>query len=193
MADPLPVALNDDVDLLARIRAGDEAAFELVFLQNYQRLCIVAARMTGSDEEAEEVVQDALFRVWQQREKWEVTTTIAAYLTGAVRNHTLNRLNRGKLEQRWRERMRHKSSGETSLHGRVPTADSEMVAAELGGAIAAAIDGLPPRCRQAYLLRRHHDLSYAEIARVMRISPKTVEIQIGLALKALRKRLADWR
>jgi len=65
-------------------------------------------------------------------------------------------------------------------------------AAELAAAIERAIAQLPPRCREAYLLRRQHHLSYAEIARVMGIAPKTVEIQIGAALKALRASLADW-
>ena len=55
-----------------------------------------------------------------------------------------------------------------------------------------AVAELPPRCRQAFLLRRHRELSYAEIARIMQITPKTVEIHIGLALKTLRRRLADW-
>jgi RNA polymerase sigma-70 factor (ECF subfamily) len=54
------------------------------------------------------------------------------------------------------------------------------------------VEALPPRCRQAFLLRRQHGLSYAEIAQVMGIAPKTVEVQIGAALRTLRARLAHF-
>jgi RNA polymerase sigma-70 factor (ECF subfamily) len=57
-------------------------------------------------------------------------------------------------------------------------------------AVHEAVGELPPRCRQAFLLRRQHGLSYGEIAQVMGIAPKTVEVQIGAALRILRARLA---
>ena len=190
MADPIPAA--SDHDLAARIRRGDEAAFELVFAQHYQHLCVIAARIMGSDAAAEELVQDVLFRIWQQRAEWDVTTTIGGYLAVAVRNHALNRLHREKLERRWRDRVRDRPSHDAAVHGQLPTPDDDLASGELTAAIARAIDDLPPRCREAYVLRRQHQLSYTEIARIMRITPKTVEIQIGNALRILRKRLADW-
>jgi RNA polymerase sigma-70 factor (family 1) len=190
MTDPLP--FTPDQDLVARIRAGDESAFQEIFLQHYKRLCVIAARMTGSDGAAEELVQDVLFRVWQQRERWDVSSTIGGYLTVAVRNHALNRINRERLERGWRDRVREQPNPGAALHGSLPTPGDELASSELAAAISRAIDDLPPRCREAYVLRRYHGLSYAEIARVMGTAPKTVEIQIGKALKALQWKLADW-
>jgi len=188
MAEPL--SASSDLDLVARIQGGDEAAFALVFLQHYQRLCVLAARMMRSDAAAEELVQDVFFRVWQQRERWDVTSTIGGYLTMSVRNHALNQLRRNQIVQTWSAQ--ESGSTRSALHGQLSAPDEELGSNELADAIARAIDDLPSRCREAYVLRRQHQLSCAEIARIMQISPKTVEIQIGNALKMLRKRLAEW-
>jgi RNA polymerase sigma-70 factor, ECF subfamily len=172
-----------------RIQAGDPAAFEALFREHYHGLCLFAARLVGSDAIAEELVQDVLLRVWQQREQWTVTGTVAAYLYGAVRNQALGHLRRAKVERKWQERR------EVDPHpafGQVPQADESVRGAELAAAIERAISHLTPRCREAYLLRRQHHLSYAEIADVMHVTPKTVEIHIGAALKALRASLAEW-
>jgi RNA polymerase sigma factor, sigma-70 family/RNA polymerase sigma-70 factor, Bacteroides expansion family 1 len=190
MANPLPIV--PDQEIVARIRNGDEEAFESMFLQHYNRLCIIATRMMHSEAAAEELVQDVLLRVWEQRQQWDLTSTISGYLAAAVRNHALNRLYREKNERRWRERAKQHSSDVIPLHSQPSTPDDELAVAELLDAMTRAVAELPPRCRQAFLLRRHRELSYAEIARIMQITPKTVEIHIGLALKTLRRRLADW-
>jgi RNA polymerase sigma-70 factor (ECF subfamily) len=64
--------------------------------------------------------------------------------------------------------------------------------AELDRAIRAAVDRLPPRCREAFQLSREHQLSYEQIAETMGTSVKTVQEQIGRALRALRSSLAEW-
>ena len=64
---------------------------------------------------------------------------------------------------------------------------------ELAAAARAAIAALPERCRTAYTLRRHHDLSYSEIAAAMGTSVHTVNAQLGRAFAALRRAVAQWR
>jgi RNA polymerase sigma-70 factor (ECF subfamily) len=85
--------------------------------------------------------------------------------------------------------MRDGEAGFGRAHAR---ADDDVAAGELAQVVARLVAALPARCREAYVLRREHFLSLDEIARVMGIAPKTVEIQIGLALRALRRGLADW-
>jgi RNA polymerase sigma-70 factor (ECF subfamily) len=182
---------NSDDDLIARIRAGDARAFEELFRTYYEGLCVFAARLVGSDGMAEDVVQDVLLRIWQRHERWEVAGSIPSYLYAAVRNRALNHLRHLRRKQRWR----HAAETEAellieSVEG--VSADAAVRSGELADAIERAIQRLSPRCRQAFLLRRQHHLSYAEIARVMEVAPKTVEIQIGTALKSLRKQLAEW-
>jgi RNA polymerase sigma-70 factor (family 1) len=186
-----PHAVHADDGLIARIRAGDGSAFEAIVRDHYNGLCIFAARLTGSDAAAEEIVQDVLLRIWQRHERWEVAGSIASYLYTAVRNRALNTLRDERHHRQWQKEI----ASEMALldgDGARGRPDAGVRSAELARAIDQAIQALPPRCRQAFLLRRQHHLSYAEIARVMGITPKTVEIQIGIALKALRKKLADW-
>ena len=180
-----------EADRLAAIRAGDETAFEAVFRDHYEGLCTFASRMVGSDEAAEEIVQTVMLRFWEQRETIQVSGTLAGYLYGAVRNSALMHLRRKRLERRWQEEAA--AEGATPLMGERPPQPEEWTRlAELTAAIQDAIQQLPPRCREAFLLRREHRLSYAEIAQIMSISPKTVEVQIGAALKALREQLGHW-
>ncbi|HEY9429482.1 MAG TPA: RNA polymerase sigma-70 factor [Gemmatimonadaceae bacterium] len=187
MASPVPT--SPDSELVVRIRRGDEVAFELLFREHYRRLCLLATRMLRSDAAAEELVQDLLLNLWQQRERWEVTGTVAGYLHAAVRNRALNQLRREQLEHQWRERVQRDV---LPLRSETPTPDDYLASTELAEAIDEVIGDLPPRCRQAFILRRQQNLSYQEIARIMEIAPKTVEVQIGAALRALRARLAAW-
>ncbi|OLE58124.1 MAG: hypothetical protein AUG74_17480 [Bacteroidetes bacterium 13_1_20CM_4_60_6] len=166
-------------------------SFEAVFRQHYSGLCAMASRMLGSAETAEEVVQSVLLRIWRQREELEISGTLAGYLYAAVRNGALMHLRRERLERRCREQAA--AEGASPLMGeRPPQPDEWTRSAELTTAIQYAIQQLPPRCQEAYLLRREQDLSYGEIAQLMGISPKTVEVQIGAANRVLRKRLAVW-
>lgn len=191
VADPDPAPSLEDREWIERVRAGDEAAFEAMFRTHYNNLCVFASRLVGSDAVAEEVVQDVFLRLWQQHESLEISSTVAGYLYGSVRNRALGHLRHERVDQRWREDTATLESAPAVARpsGR---ADDEARANELAAAIDRAIERLPPRCREAYVLRRQHHLGYAEIARVMGISPRTVEVQIGTALKALRAALADW-
>lgn len=187
----IPHSITSESELVAGIRAGNEAAFQKVFREHYNGLCGFAARVTGSRAAAEEAVQDVFLRIWQRHEEWEVRGTLAAYLYAAVRNRSLNHLRSERMLQRWREEEVREAGGATGRTA-VPGADERAGVEELARAIDRVIEELPPRCREAFLLRRQHELSYAQIAEVMGIAPKTVEIQIGAALKALRRKLAEW-
>ena len=70
--------------------------------------------------------------------------------------------------------------------------DQPIVAKELSDAVQTAIRELPPRCREVFELSRVHGLKYAEIAETLEISQKTVEAQMGKALKLMRQRLVEW-
>jgi RNA polymerase sigma-70 factor (ECF subfamily) len=189
MAKPSPA--HADSQLIARIHDGDERAFELLFREHHKRLCTLAASILGSDAAAEELVQETMFHLWEHRERWGGVRTTAGYLYAAVRNRAINQFWRDDTERRWRRRV---AQGEelVLVHAQPHGTDDDVTSRELTDAIERAIAELPPRCRQAFILRRQQGLSYAEIARIMGITPKTVEVQIGAALRTLRKRLADW-
>ena len=163
-----------------RIRAGDEPAFEALFRALAPGLCALVTRYVGSRAVAEEIVQDLFLELWTRRTELAIDQSIAAYLFTAARNRALNHL---KRERRLVDLTPTMRPGESD-----PNAPGEaelLDALELQDAIAQ----LPARCRLIFTLNRHQDLSYTEIATSLGLSVKTVETQMGRALRALRDRL----
>ena len=163
-----------------RIRAGDEAAFEALFRALAPGLCALVTRYVGSRAVGEEIVQDLFLEVWTHRAELAIDRSIAGYLFTAARNRALN----------YAKRERRIVDLTLIGHGDRPDpaspGEGELLdALELQDAIAQ----LPARCRLIFTLNRHQDLSYSEIAASLGLSIKTVETQMGRALKALRERL----
>lgn len=184
-----------DAILVERVRSGDEAAFELIFRRWYAELIRFSLSYTGHNQYvSEDLVHDVLFRVWEQRVRWNPSGTIAAYLFRATRNACIDYARHAAVEQKWREEAAESISidGRTPFGCKVTEANEEVELTELQAAIIRGIDRLPSRCQQAFLLHRDHGLKYDEIAVVMQTSPKTVKAQMGRALKSLRSYLVPY-
>ena len=175
---------------LERIRTGDEPAFEALFRAYVEPLCSFAYSYVQSESVAEEIVQDLFARLWERRALLETPRNVQAYLYGSTRNRALNYLRDRHVETAFG---RHAQRfGDARLAAmRVPPED-ELHANALAKAVERAVAELPPRCREVFVLTRDQHLSYAEVARVLNISPKTVEIHVGRALSLLRSKLGAW-
>lgn len=183
---------GQELEWVARIRAGDASAYEALFMAYYEPLVRFAFNHVKERASAEEVVQEVFLRLWAQRAQWEVRDTVRAYLYGAVRNRIFNWLRRHQLERRWTARADASEADEVSRVAQARSADDQVHARELDDAIHRAIAQLPPRRREVFVLSRMHHLSHDQIAAVLGISVKTVHEQIGRALKSLRASLAEW-
>jgi RNA polymerase sigma-70 factor (ECF subfamily) len=171
-----------DPELLERLRAGDQNAFDSLFRTHYAQLVRVAESMLHERGSAEETVQDVMLELWRRRESLNVETSIRAYLFRATRNRALNRIRH--------ERVLHASEPELARQGFAQPADAGAIQNEIDGALRRALEDLPARCREVFELSRVHGLKYAEIADALGISVKTVEAQMGKALRMLRERLS---
>lgn len=188
MRDAEGAVPTGDAELVRRIRAGDERALEAVFRAHYAGMASFVQRFVRSPDVAEELVQDVFFKLWSKREQLAEIETLRTYLFRAARNTALNHLRRLKLERRWQE--------EQGVDDDPPTtfaADEETSEGEVAAAVQDAIGRLPPRCREIFLMSRDGGLTYAEIASALEISVKTVETQMGRALKSLRVSLKHFR
>jgi len=175
----------DDRELLAKLRSGDEGTYDTVFRTWYPVLVRVAGALLHDTDAAEEVAQDVMHELWRRRQVMDAEVSLRAYLLRSVRNRSLNYLRH--------LRVRRETQGEIEQGYNAPIAsDQPLVARELSDALQKALDELPPRCREVFDLSRVHNLKYAEIADSLGISQKTVEAQMGKALRHLRERLAQW-
>jgi RNA polymerase sigma-70 factor (ECF subfamily) len=177
---------SSDPEIVAAIRRGDEQAFEKTFRQYYPRLCNYAGSLLKDEEEGEEVVQTVFLTIWEKREDLEITLSLKSYLYRAVHNHCLNRFKHASVREVHREHTLYFSS---DSHESV----TEVIHAnELQERIEKAVSNLPEQCQKAFRMSRFEELKYQEIADQLGISIKTVENQIGKALKILRTELADY-
>lgn len=178
---------------MVRIRAGDPQAFEALFRAHYEPLVRFALGLLKSHAAAEEVVQEIFLNVWKQRARLDVQRTVRAYLFGATRNRAINSLRHARYEEQLAVSMNTDPNPTTrSVTPRMVGADERVRTRELRAAIARAIEELPMRRRETFVLSREHQMTYEQIADVMGVSVKTVEEQIGRAIKSLRAALLPW-
>ncbi|MCW5898394.1 MAG: RNA polymerase sigma-70 factor [Flavobacteriales bacterium] len=166
----------------APIAAGDRAAFEALFRLHYRPLCVFAMGYVKDSDKAEDLVQDLFFRLWLDREKVNITTSVKAYLYASVRNRCLNVLKAGSKVRVLNDEVDDRLEEEER---------SEDEHAERIARVQAAIEALPEERRKVFKLSRYEGLKYHEIAARLGISVKTVENQMGSALKTLRHELKD--
>jgi len=185
-----PAALERQ--LAARVRAGDEAAFDQLFTANYPALCDFVVGYVHAPDIAEELVQNVFLRIWEHRARWDPVGGARAYLFAACRHQALDHLKHDRIVARLADR----ASQEQLIHGlgSPPMRPDEAIqAAELSRALRHAVEQLPERRRLVVVLRWQHQLSYQEIADVLEISVKGVKTQFARAIAALRKHFTSWQ
>lgn len=175
----------DDRALLERLRSGDQNAFDAIFRAHYAHLATFAQGVLRDRAAAEDAAQEVMLELWRRRSELIIQESLRAYLLRATRNRALNQLRHAKVQRNAEPQL----VGEESI---TATGAGKLVAAELRDALTAAVAELPPACREVFQMSRAHGLRYAEIASTLGISVKTVESQMGKALRHLRVRLSEW-
>lgn len=184
-------ATPPDTVLADRIASGDIQAFEELYRRHGAALLGFAAARVPTREAAEDIVQEFFLALWRHRAKWKIDRTVRSYLYGALRNHIVSAHRKHLAREGRLQRLDDAEMSQSIPSPRM--ADERVRESELGEAIQRAIDLLPPRCRETFLLVRQQQLSYAEAAEVMGISVKGVEMNMVRALASLREELAEWR
>ena len=170
---------HSEEEIIASLKDGNEIALKWIFEVHYRPLTLFALKYVGNIEEAKEIVQEFFIRLWSRHDKIVVGFSLKGYLYQAVRNACLNHLESRKVFER-------------KTRDYVPTDISnddpyeKMAAAEQEERLMYAIDQLPEKCRQIFLMSRMQNLSNQDIANQLNLSVKTIEGQITIALKRLR-------
>jgi RNA polymerase sigma-70 factor (family 1) len=172
-----PNAYNEK-EVLLQVAAGDEAAFRQLFLQWCQLLAGYVLRITESKEVTEEIVQDVFMKIWMTRETLVDINNFKHYLLVVSRNQAFDVLKK-QLKEKERKRLWEKEN-EPGFY----LADNEAATTVLS-LVDQAIDNLPPRRKEVYLLSRHERLSYKEIADRLDISRESVKTHLKLAAASI--------
>jgi len=161
------------------LKIETEQNLKAFFDANYRNSVISANRILNNQAEAEDVVQNCLIKLWDNRSQLK-EGTIGGYFATMVRNRCLDSL-------------RKKKPVLVELDDVQLTSDdhSQLEHDELKAKIDNAIDSLPERCREVFVLSRFEKMSHKEISESMAISPKTVENQITKALKVISSALTS--
>lgn len=171
------MAESDDVELLGRIRRGDRAAFETLVRKYIDRIAGVAARALGDRHEALDVAQEVFTLAWTTLQQWKDGGQVFSWLYRTTLNLVSHR--RRRLAR--------------SLPVVSPQASSTPDTGELAAAVKEALDGLPERQREVFILRHEAGLPLAEIGRRLGLAEGTVKIHLHRALAALRDHLKNRR
>ena len=173
-----------DHSLLEAIQKGDNIAFDILFHRYYQVLCNYGNQFVDL-EDAEEIVQDSLLWIWENREVLIVNVSVSSFLFTMVYRKALNRIKHNQINQRVLIQL-HEDMQEV-LHD----VDFYQIQ-ELITKIDEAVASLPEAYREAFIMHRFQHMSYKQIAETLGVSYQTVAYRIQQALKLLRLELKEF-
>lgn len=177
---------TSDLFLFDRLKKGDDTVFDFIFKCYYPGLVVYASHFVLDQMCAEDIVQDVFLKFWEKSKTLEISTNLKGYFFLSVKNGCLDFLKHQKVLDKYRLQVLNE--------GDIPNAlDVDYyVESELKNKIDLAISKLPDRCREIFILNRIEHKTPKEIALMLGISNRTVETQIGKALRLLRADLKDY-
>jgi RNA polymerase sigma-70 factor, ECF subfamily len=176
-----------DRDLILRLKKGDAKSFELLFHNLYPSLCTHANKFVNDIDEAEEIAQEALYKLWITRNHLDEDDSVKGYLFTAVKNAGLQFLRHKKVKDKYSAIL-----FEVYKNQHAPTGHEILINKELENGLTSALQKLPSECRKVFELSRMKGMKYAEIASHLKISQKTVETQMSRALNKIKLQLKDY-
>lgn len=176
--------LNDNRVIINALKSGDLQTFSLVYNSYYKPLCLFGACYV-SFEEAEEIVQDLMMYVWENRALLVEDLSLRSFLFTSVKNKALNSVVRASITRRVYETYR-------DLQTKNQLAWDVCQITELFNAYVKALHDLPAEQQEVYFMSRYKMMTHKEIADTLNVSVQTVNYRIGKALQFFRLRLRDF-
>ena len=173
-----------DPDCLTGLRAGNEKSFDAIYKQYYSGLCAFASQYVSATD-CEEIVQDVMMWLWENRQTIANETTLRSLLFTITKNKCLNSIAHQRVKKQIHEKLYQKFI--------VQFEDPDFyIPGELMEKLDQVIKNLPDDYRKAFEMNRFEDFTYKEIAEKLDLSEKTIAYRISQSLKILRKELKDY-
>lgn len=170
--------------LLFALSKGQKAAFDKLFRKYYPPLCAYARRFIEL-EDAEEIAQEIMLWLWENRSQLVIETSLQQYLFKMTYNRSLNLIAKKEATAR-------AETNFYTVHQQLPDDFHLWQMEELNKKVQTTIAALPDSYRTAFVMHRFKGMSYKEIAEALQVSPKTIDYRIQQALKQLRVDLKDY-
>jgi len=153
---------------------------EQLFHEHFETLCLQSYHVVKDWDLSREIVQGAFTRIWQNENVWEDPDGAIAYLSRSVKNASIDS---------WRKKKRHDDYVEYSLHTQESEVETEEIdhKSVITQKLAIAIEKLPDKMRNIFLLHYQEGLTYKEVAAHLELPDRTVEYNITTAYKRIRK------
>ena len=172
-----------DIELVRSLRKGDIKAFDRLFEKYARRLLYFVRGYIGSKEDAEGVVQEVFIKIWENRQKIKEHSSFQSFIFTITYNIIRKYFRAKYTEQKYLKLFFE------DFEASVDNTKLEIEYYEMQEQVSFAIEHLSPKRKEIFQLSREEGLSHKEIARIMGISPKTVENQIHEAIKQIKKHL----
>ncbi|MEN6453963.1 MAG: RNA polymerase sigma-70 factor [Prolixibacteraceae bacterium] len=184
--EPSMLAVMEDEEKMEDFSVSDEDTFEQLFKEYFRELHVYSFSVLRDWDLAEEVVQTLFLKLWENGSWKRVETSMKSFLYRSVYHESLNVLRQHKVRRNYENSILYTMKNETEY------ATSPVELNELEERIRISLNRLPEKCRTVFQLSRFGELKYHEIASQLGISVKTVETQMGKAIRMMRRDLKDY-
>lgn len=196
--EPLPARFQDDLDLqlMMRVKAGDDDAFNTLMQRNEKTVVNLVFRFTGNREIAGDLAQDVFLRIYRAAGRFEPKAKFFTFLYTVTLNLCRNYRDKSRRRQTTSLDADRQTDG-----GRLPaqelvdpigSAEDQVSRLELSAVVREAVDSLPDQQKEAVVLQRFHGLAYDEIAETLNLSVPAVKSRIHRAKLSLKEKLKPY-
>ncbi|MCF8275012.1 MAG: RNA polymerase sigma-70 factor [Flavobacteriaceae bacterium] len=165
---------------LSALKKGDKQAFKTIYDNNIVGLIAFINGYTKSKPQAEDIVQETFIKLWKVRETLDLNISIKGFLYKTAYNSFIDNHRKKKRELKMLDNWMHTRLMELTM-------EDEDIKGKKIKLMIKAIEELPPKCKEIFVLSKFEHLKYSEIAKKLNISIKTVEAQMGRAFSLIRK------
>ncbi len=196
MHDPVVYDSLPDAEVMLRVKAGDDAAFDYLVTKFHRPLVGFMFRMAHNRAVAEELAQDVFLRVYRSRHSYSADAKFTTWLYRIATNLAVNHARDTKLERTEVALSLDEPDAETGTTTDVaddaPTIEQRLVHSERLAAIRRHVQNLPERQRVAVLMHKYQEMDYRQIAEVLKLSESATKSLLFRAYETLRERLKEF-
>lgn len=179
------IDINDNDFIINELTSGNEEVFDMVYRYYFRRLCGFCAQYIKEQDEIEEIVQNTMLWLWENRESLVLDHSLKSLLFTIVKNKAINRISHFEIRRKVHQEIYEKYQEEFEK-------PDFYLNDEIFKLYDNAFDQLPDKYKEAFDLNRNNNMTHSEIAAKLGVSPQTINYRISQALKLLRIALKDY-